>query len=84
MKRKQGWVALILLGLALTVPAAASANTKNNGPANLTPQEAQKSSQKASKSYQKQLRKQQKKTQKEQKKQLKEWKKQHPTTTTVI
>jgi len=83
VKTRQGWVTLILLGLALLVPVASYAGSKNNGPPNYTPEEAQKSSKKAAKDYTKQLKKQQKRTSKEQKKQLKEWKKEHPTTSTV-
>ena len=76
MKRREGWVALIALGLALSGPALVHARTTTEK----TPQ--QKKAEKYAKSYNKQLHKAQKKQAKAQKKQMKQWKKDHPTTTT--
>ena len=81
MNRKQGWVPLIVLGLALGTPAFLHARTKTTYPAN-HPQ-APKQVQKSSKEYQKQMRKQQKQQAKLQKKQDKRNRKAHPTTHTV-
>ncbi len=78
VKKRQGWVLLIALGLALSAPALLRARTH-------APQTgAQKKSQKAAKSYNKELHKAQKHQAKLQKKQMKQWKKQHRTTTTVL
>ncbi len=83
VNRKQGWVALIVLGLAFCTPTFLHAHTKTSRPANHHP-EVPKQEQKSSKEYQKQMRKQQKQQAKWAKKQAKQNKKAHPTTHSVI
>ena len=76
MNRKQGWVALLVLGLAFCTPAFLHARTKTPAPANHA--EVPKQEQKSSKQYQKYMRKQQKQQAKWAKKQAKQNQKQHP------
>jgi hypothetical protein len=65
-------ILLVLLGLALSVPAAAHAPKQTK---------AQKDAQKSWKKYSKQYNKQQKQQLKAQQKQMKKWNKNHPTIT---
>jgi hypothetical protein len=81
VNRKQGWVALIVLGLAFCTPAFLHARTKTTRPPDHT--EVPPQVQKASKQYNKQLKKDQKRQAKMAKKQDKRNKKSHPTTHTV-
>ena len=81
MKRTQGWVALIVLGLALAGPSVLNARSKSGKHPAQT--QAQKQSEKYAKSYNKELRKAEKHQAKLQKKQMKQWKKDHPTRTVV-
>jgi uncharacterized protein HemX len=73
VNRRQGWVALIVLGLALAGPGFLHASKTS------THAETPKQQQKLAKSYNKQLKKQQKQQAKLQKKQEKQFKKEHPT-----
>ena len=73
MNRREGWVPLIVLGLALSVPTVVLARTSSQHPDTNT------QAQKAANDYNKQLRKSQKQANKTQKKQMKQWKKAHPT-----
>jgi hypothetical protein len=76
VKRATACVLFVLLGLALSGPAA-HAGTRSSQT------KAQKNSQKAWKNYSKQYEKQQKKELKAQKKQMKKWNKNHQTTISV-
>lgn len=73
VNKRQGWVALIVLGLTLAGPGPLQARTTTKHP------EVPKQQQKAAKQYNKQLKKQQKQQAKLQKKQDKQFKKEHPT-----
>jgi hypothetical protein len=70
VKRSEGWVALIVAGLALSAPVLVHAGTTRHPE---TPKQVQKSS----KDYNKELKKQQKQTAKLQKKHTKQSGKQH-------
>jgi len=72
VNRREGWVSLIVLGLALSAPMAVHARNTSKHP------EANKQAQKAAKNYNKQLRKQQKQQAKAQKRVMKQFQKQHP------
>ncbi len=75
MTKREGWVALVVLGLALAGPEILHARSTTTSKHPEVPKQVQKSS----KEYNKQLKKQQKQQAKLAKKQAKENKKQHPT-----
>jgi hypothetical protein len=78
VKKTQGWVTFIVLGLALVAPMAAFARSKTAQHAE-TPAEVQKSS----KQYNKQLKKDEKRSSKLAKKQVKQNKKRQQVTHSV-
>jgi hypothetical protein len=75
MKRVTAGVLFVLLGLGLSVPAAAHASKQTK---------SQKDAQKSYARYNKQYAKQQKKQLKAQQKQMKKWNKEHVTKVSVI
>jgi Sec-independent protein translocase protein TatA len=72
VKKVTAYILLVLLGLAISVPAVAQTSQTDAQRA------ARKKANQSQRKYTKQQRKEQKKAQKDQKKALKRWKKQHP------
>jgi hypothetical protein len=82
--RNQGWIALIVLGLALCGSTALQASNQGTHPPVGTHPEVPQSVQKSANGYNKQLHKSMKQNDKAQRKDMKNWKKYHPGTKTSI